>query len=453
MLVPPENFSMVEDNIYRCSKLDAINISFLKSINLKSIIWINEEKPPRILGQFIEEQEINLFHMTNSGNLLEEDEITNVKYQEWMILKPSIISKAIERILDINNHNCLVMDTSEVIIGILRHIQRWNYSSILNEYRLYANKTSYKAEIFLELINLELVPNDQDVVDDKMVDETRSVASTASRSGSFDYGGDTGDADQQDTLACNHSCSRAIDIEHSANRAPQIGHTELHAERYGSASCKAQSPAIRRLSVEHHLRHTPPRRPSVALDGGGVEITSPAGAPPLSPMSSSSAPRLSISTSPQIPKNLLKMAEMRKHKKKQSHHHGTSQSQTHRDGGPSPPASPSSSPPAAVRQLPANLSTTALDTYSLTFPAHTAREAALHTAHAAAATAPGPTAYSLYAPRENSTQVRRPGRPGREVPTTMRVRLPPASSLPLWFLELRTLCEDPSIFPWRDSAV
>lgn len=155
MLVPPLNYSMVDIGIFRCSRLDAINISFLKSLSLNTILWINEEKPPRAIRHFIEEHDIRIHHMTTSGTVVEED--INVEAQEWMVLKPRIVSEAIEVLLNVDNYNCLVVDTSDVIVGVLRHIQRWNYSAILNEYRVYANKTSYRAEIYLELVRVELV--------------------------------------------------------------------------------------------------------------------------------------------------------------------------------------------------------------------------------------------------------------------------------------------------------
>lgn len=282
MLVPPENYSMVEDGIYRCSKLDAINISFLKSLELRSIVWINEEKPPRVLRQFIEEHNIRLFHMMNSSVLPEEDEITNLKYQEWMVLKPSLISKSIEIILDITNQNCLLMDKSEVIVGILRHIQRWNYSSISNEYRLYASRASYKVEIFLELINIELLSNVADRIEEKASGggEGQDDVLVSVK----DPGDLTDPEDIHYDLNSNHSSSKAISIQPQDQPKPENGH-------------QPTSPAIRRLSIEHGN-----------TSSGGVSTPSP----PLS----SSVGRLSISTSPQIPKNLLKIVEMRKNKKK-----------------------------------------------------------------------------------------------------------------------------------------
>ena len=432
---------MVEDGIYRCSKLDAINISFLKSLELRSIVWINEEKPPRVLRQFIEEHSIRLFHMMNSSVLPEEDEITNLKYQEWMVLKPSLISKSIEIILDVTNQNCLVMDKSEVIVGILRHIQRWNYSSISNEYRLYASRASYKVEIFLELINIELLPHGVDTIEEKEKEkekdrdkEKEQEQATQKRRDTLplDVGTPTEDPrDNKYDVRASHSSSKAISIQRDS----------------------ATSPALRRLSIEYN-----------GLPGGdGVATPSP----PLS----SSVGRLSISTSPQIPKNLLKIVEMRKNKKKhimelrekekekeESRSEPLFHSESNSNTNLSPPSPLKNLSPAvdgyrwpAAPPSPFALPPASSSSASSTDGAPPASASDSDNAAAAAATgAPSqfrPFAagdWKLYKPRMDGTHVRRhghAGRPPRPVLTAIRVQLPPETCLPAWFLGLRALCE------------
>lgn len=48
MLVPPENFGIVETGIYRSTKLESENFPFLQTLDLKSIIILDTEKPPRL---------------------------------------------------------------------------------------------------------------------------------------------------------------------------------------------------------------------------------------------------------------------------------------------------------------------------------------------------------------------------------------------------------------------
>lgn len=435
MLVPPENYSMVEDGIYRCSKLDAINISFLKSLELKSIVWINEEKPPRVLQQFIEDQKINLFHMMNSSVLPEEDEITNVKYQEWMVLKPSIISKSIKTILNTGNQNCLLMDKSEVIVGVLRHIQRWNYSSISNEYRLYASRASYKVEIFLELINLELVPH---VEDDSAIDGIQeSMNSVILEEKEKNFGiplvtnenYNNSNSNYGVTNIGNHSLTKAISIKrNSADGNIKNDYIDGAKNNYGQI---ATSPAIRRLSIEHN---------GVISESG--EYSSPL---------SSSVGRLSISTSPQIPKNLLKLVEMRKNKKKhiQEVKEQDDTNVSKEDRSEQLESSPGVVDAGIVADVTdATVSTDAATVTPICIPiSHESSSPIKGDMLPNPPISPVPVAqWKLYLPRADSVLVSRPshhgqGKSPRPLQTSITVRLPPEEFLPSWFVELRALCE------------
>lgn len=482
MLVPPENFAMVEDGIFRCSKLDAINISFLKSLDLKSIAWINEEKPPRALRQFIQDHNIKLFHLMNSSVLPEEEEITNVKYQEWMVLKPSLISKTIEIILDIENQNCLLMDRSEIIIGILRHIQRWSYSSISNEYRLYASRTSYKVEIFLELINLELLPHHEDIKIVKYIENEEEISGLKSNDNAII---DDEDVDCSYDDVNNHSLSQAISIKGDSNTI------------YGNYNgVIASSPAVRRLSMEHRNEIK-----GLKSYNSNSNSNSNPNSTSSSPISSSVGGNLSISTSPQIPKNLLKMVEMRKNKKKQNYEQKEEQTQLNdfkiKDSK------------YISKDFP-KLTTNALDTYEYNnnnkntrkiFEKQSPIQTMLKTGDSISRRnrrrrssqlglgiepsstrdfggdcittnsnsisnnntrnkhpnennnekRPNNYEWKLYKPKKNGIQVRRSGnmcngsgnsRHERPVHTTIRVQLPRESCLPRWFIELRKLCEE-----------
>ncbi|GMG01504.1 unnamed protein product [[Candida] boidinii] len=239
MLVPPDNFGLVEDGIYRCSKLDPLNHPFLLTLKLKSILLLDEENPGRLTKQYINEHGFKLYHLKNSSFNHHDDKKKNssgdgdnlkdgssgsgssgkddnnsanyganasansnrqsskhsgkgkndksattsgsstsdkptsssssnepkiIKMQDWMVLQPHVLIKAIQILLDYkNNHNILLVDRTEVVVGVLRHIQKWSYSSITNEYRLFSgNKSNYFIETFLELVSIELIPHDDD---------------------------------------------------------------------------------------------------------------------------------------------------------------------------------------------------------------------------------------------------------------------------------------------------
>ncbi|XP_056699706.1 tyrosine-protein phosphatase DSP3-like isoform X2 [Spinacia oleracea] len=46
VLIPPTNFSMVEDGLYRSGFPDSSNFGFLETLNLKSIIYLCTEPYP-----------------------------------------------------------------------------------------------------------------------------------------------------------------------------------------------------------------------------------------------------------------------------------------------------------------------------------------------------------------------------------------------------------------------
>lgn len=52
MLVPPNNFGMVEEDLYRSGAPDDINLPFLAKLQLKSLIWLAPEEPGQELWVF-----------------------------------------------------------------------------------------------------------------------------------------------------------------------------------------------------------------------------------------------------------------------------------------------------------------------------------------------------------------------------------------------------------------
>jgi tyrosine-protein phosphatase OCA1 len=45
MLVPPNNFGMVEEDLYRSGSPDSINFPFLEMLGLNSLVWLAPEEP------------------------------------------------------------------------------------------------------------------------------------------------------------------------------------------------------------------------------------------------------------------------------------------------------------------------------------------------------------------------------------------------------------------------
>lgn len=327
MLVPPDNFALVEDGVYRCSKLDPINNSFLDTLELKSIVWMDEENPTRVLSEYMEENHIRLYHITDSNILQEDSEISSFKHQDWMVLRPTLISKVIRILLNSRmNHNCLLIDKSAVVVGILRHIERWCYSSIANEYRLFSgSKANYYVESFLELINIELEPfHEEEEDDEESTTNAHGRLKGEGRRSSFWKNSDYTDRDKKglrgQSIVYKPSYSRRYSsglekfgaLKETPDKATDDSSTsEGSVERYSpkmSPSIGSSYKTSGAISIEG-------RRPS----GVARRLSNSYGSSPL--QGSAGSGKLSMSTSPQIPKNLLKLVEDRKQRKKQRELH------------------------------------------------------------------------------------------------------------------------------------
>lgn len=132
-VVPPLNFSAVENGLYRSGQPSALSHSFLEQLNLKSVVWLAIEDPNDSLLRFIDDHDISFFY--NLG-------YDAMGSNSWDGLSESSIKQALEIIADKRNHPLLVCcgmgrHRTGTVIGCLRKLQGWNLASIGEEYRRY----------------------------------------------------------------------------------------------------------------------------------------------------------------------------------------------------------------------------------------------------------------------------------------------------------------------------
>lgn len=214
MLIPPDNFGVVQKGVYRCSKLEGDHLPFLETLDLKLLILLDVAKPPRTLKSFLAENRVNLYNlgglkisnhpstessldlssekassrslkssqglMANEIRLALLDIDKKQKNDLWMIIEKNLIVAAFEVLLDRTKHNVLLVDSTLALVGILRKIEKWNINSIINEYRAFtgnSSKSSYNVEVFLECLQIELTPYEADpkVHDDSESGSTKSL--------------------------------------------------------------------------------------------------------------------------------------------------------------------------------------------------------------------------------------------------------------------------------------
>ncbi|SCV72250.1 BQ2448_4944 [Microbotryum intermedium] len=141
VLIPPPNFGMVEDSLYRSGQPSELNFPFLEKLALKSIICLT----------FLDDQGIKLYHL-GVENAVNYDPITE-----------EVVLQALDLVLNPANAPLMVMcnlgrHRTGTVVGIFRKLQRWNLASILEEYRRFAGpKVRVLNEQFIELFDGDLV--------------------------------------------------------------------------------------------------------------------------------------------------------------------------------------------------------------------------------------------------------------------------------------------------------
>uniref|UniRef100_A0A2P2K1U8 diphosphoinositol-polyphosphate diphosphatase n=1 Tax=Rhizophora mucronata TaxID=61149 RepID=A0A2P2K1U8_RHIMU len=147
--IPPLNFSMVDNGVFRSGFPDSANFSFLQTLGLRSIICLCPESYPEANMEFLKANGIKLFQFGIEG------------YKEPFVNIPDdTIREALKVVLDARNHPVLVhckrgKHRTGCLVGCLRKLQRWYLSSIFDEYqRFAAAKARVSDQRFIELFDV-----------------------------------------------------------------------------------------------------------------------------------------------------------------------------------------------------------------------------------------------------------------------------------------------------------
>ncbi|KFK37694.1 hypothetical protein AALP_AA3G016500 [Arabis alpina] len=129
VLVSPSNFSMVEDGIYRSGFPQLENFGFLKTLNLRSIIYLCPEPYPEENLKFLEANNIKLFQFGIKG-----------KTDPPTPMPKDTVLDALKVLVDVRNHPILIhckrgKHRTGCLVGCLRKVQSWCLSSVLEEYQ------------------------------------------------------------------------------------------------------------------------------------------------------------------------------------------------------------------------------------------------------------------------------------------------------------------------------
>ncbi|XP_013697110.2 tyrosine-protein phosphatase DSP1-like [Brassica napus] len=148
-LIPPLNFSMVDNGIFRSGFPDPANFSFLQTLGLRSIIYLCPEPYPESNVQFLKSNGITLFQFGIEGNK-----------EPFVIIPDQKIRKALNVLLDEKNHPVLIhckrgKHRTGCLVGCLRKLQKWCLTSIFDEYqRFAAAKARVSDQRFMEIFDV-----------------------------------------------------------------------------------------------------------------------------------------------------------------------------------------------------------------------------------------------------------------------------------------------------------
>ena len=135
ILVPPENFALVERGLYRGAFPKPKNFPFLRTLGLRTILSLKLEKTneyPAANTAFNHEHGIQLLMFGMPGNK-----------EPFVDIPEDGIAAALAAVLDPRCHPMYVhcnkgKHRTGCLVGCLRKVQRWSLVAIFEEYRRFA---------------------------------------------------------------------------------------------------------------------------------------------------------------------------------------------------------------------------------------------------------------------------------------------------------------------------
>jgi len=155
-LRPPEMFSIVEPGVYRSSAFSPVHFSFVRSLGLKTIVFLSPEVTIRTMQSFVKDNGIRHVHLG----------LKFWKPSGWKPMSEEAVKEALEIVLNAKNHPVMVMCTSGIhqtgtLVACLRKLQDWAFSSIIQELRSFEGRarlhTRYLNEHFVERFDVDLI--------------------------------------------------------------------------------------------------------------------------------------------------------------------------------------------------------------------------------------------------------------------------------------------------------
>eukprot|EP01060_Flectonema_neradi_P009920 TRINITY_DN17075_c0_g1_i1.p1 TRINITY_DN17075_c0_g1~~TRINITY_DN17075_c0_g1_i1.p1 ORF type:complete len:229 (+),score=24.77 TRINITY_DN17075_c0_g1_i1:84-770(+) len=151
---PATAFATVEEGVFRSAMPVASNISHLETLKLKSVLLLSNEPFERSVSAYFKD---------NSITVIELGKECWVPSSGWTGMNEVVMKRALEIIIDSNTYPILIccssgLHLSGTVVGCLRKLQNWILSSVIEDYRVFAepqHRTS--AMNFISLFDTDVV--------------------------------------------------------------------------------------------------------------------------------------------------------------------------------------------------------------------------------------------------------------------------------------------------------
>ncbi|CAO1619098.1 unnamed protein product [Parajaminaea phylloscopi] len=150
LLVPPLNFQTVAVGVSRSGHPNERNYAFLGRLKLKTVMYLSEDDYRPSMTTFAQREGVRVLHHR-----------IDVNKEPFATMDEERVAEALAQLLDRRNYPILVHCNKGkyrvgCIIGILRRIQGWGYTSIFEEYARFAGTKAIDEE-FIEAFDITKV--------------------------------------------------------------------------------------------------------------------------------------------------------------------------------------------------------------------------------------------------------------------------------------------------------
>ena len=155
MLSPPKGFAFVEPQLYRSSAFSREHFGFIRLLNLRTVLYLSAEEAPKAITDFCNDEEITF---VNLGTLQ-----PFCRAGDWSPLRGDLAKLALEALLDQTKLPLMIVCLNGVqqtgaLVGCLRKLQGWSFTSIVEEHRRFCEINSRSPiEHFIEIFDTDIV--------------------------------------------------------------------------------------------------------------------------------------------------------------------------------------------------------------------------------------------------------------------------------------------------------